>query len=30
MNIDIITKYFSDISDEQRRQFEALYDHDQD
>ena len=26
MNIDIITKYFSDISDEQRRQFEALYD----
>ena len=25
MNIDIITKYFSDISDEQRRQFEALY-----
>lgn len=26
MNIDIITKYFGDISDEQRRQFEALYD----
>ena len=26
MNIDIITKYFSDISDEPRRQFEALYD----
>ncbi|MDD6802878.1 MAG: 16S rRNA (guanine(527)-N(7))-methyltransferase RsmG [Prevotellaceae bacterium] len=26
MNMDIITKYFSDISDEQRRQFEALYD----
>ena len=26
MNIDIITKYFSDISDEQRHQFEALYD----
>ena len=26
MNIEIITKYFSDISDEQRRQFEALYD----
>ena len=26
MNIDIIIKYFSDISDEQRRQFEALYD----
>ena len=26
MNIDIITKYFSDISDEQRSQFEALYD----
>ena len=26
MNIDIITKYYSDISDEQRRQFEALYD----
>ena len=26
MNIDIITKYFIDISDEQRRQFEALYD----
>lgn len=25
MNIDIITKYFGDISDEQRRQFEALY-----
>ena len=26
MTIAIITKYFSDISDEQRRQFEALYD----
>ena len=26
MNIDIITKYFSDISDEQCRQLEALYD----
>lgn len=26
MNIDIITKYFGDISDKQRRQFEALYD----
>lgn len=26
MNIDIIKKYFGDISDEQRRQFEALYD----
>lgn len=26
MNIDIITKYFGDISDEQRHQFEALYD----
>ena len=26
MNIDIITKYFGDISDEQCRQLEALYD----
>ena len=26
MNIDIITKYFGDISDEQCRQLEAVYD----
>ena len=26
MNIDIITKYFRDISEEQCRQLEALYD----